>query len=106
MSLVFKDMKASFLRRAEGDTLFTCDDGPLIREMIAEVATTSGRIERPITVTAMCPSVSGAEPVARFTLHAVLEESGIAPSPDFLTRSTSRERQARARSGRTERRAT
>ncbi len=75
MSLVFKDMKASFLRRAEGDTLFTCDDGPLIREMIAEVATTSGRVERPVTVTATCPSASGAEPVARFTLTLSLKKA-------------------------------
>jgi acyl-coenzyme A thioesterase PaaI-like protein len=75
MSLVFKDMKASFLRRAEGDTLFACDDGPLIREMIAEVATTSGRVERPVTVTATCPSASGAEAVARFTLTLSLKKA-------------------------------
>ena len=55
--------------------LFACDDGPLIREMIAEVATTSGRVERPVTVTATCPSASGAEAVARFTLTLSLKRA-------------------------------
>jgi len=75
MSVVFKDLKASFLRRAEGDTLFACADGPLIRDMIAEAATAPGRVERPVTVTATCPSTSGAEAVARFTLTLSLKKA-------------------------------
>ncbi len=35
VSLVFKDFHAEFLKRADGDTVFTCADGVAIRNLVA-----------------------------------------------------------------------
>lgn len=43
ISLVFKDFKADFLKRAEGDVLFTCEDGQAIRQMVERVAASGER---------------------------------------------------------------
>ena len=35
ISFVFKDIRGEFLKRAEDDVHFACEDGPLIQEMVA-----------------------------------------------------------------------
>src|SRR5262245_15414867 len=35
VSLVFKDLHAEFLKRAEGDVVFTCNDGMAIRGLVS-----------------------------------------------------------------------
>ena len=68
VALVFKDFRAEFLKRAEGDTLFTCDDGPAVRELVHNAIATGERVNATVHVTATVPSLLGDEPVARFEL--------------------------------------
>jgi len=74
VSLVFKDFKADFLRRAEGETWFTCEDGALIRKMVEDTVSSGERVSRPIRVTATVPEKSGADPVALFELTLSLKK--------------------------------
>ena len=36
IQLAFKDFKADSLKRAKGDILFTCHDGPAIKNLISQ----------------------------------------------------------------------
>lgn len=72
ISMVFKDFQAEFLKRAEGDVDFICDQGKEIAELVALAAASSGRVERQIDVIATVPSLSD-EPVARFKLTLSLK---------------------------------
>ena len=73
VSLVFKDFKADFLKRAEGDTLFTCNDGKAIQSLINETITSGERVYMPVKITATVPSKFGEEPVAEFVLTLSLK---------------------------------
>lgn len=66
--LSFKDFHADFIRRAEGDTYFTNDQGDEILRFIDDVIASGKRMEMPVRVVATVPSKSGDEPVAKFTL--------------------------------------
>jgi hypothetical protein len=68
VSFIFKDMKAEFLKRAEGAVLFTNDDGPLIQDLIRRALETGERQEATVHVTATVPEKLGNEAVARFEL--------------------------------------
>jgi acyl-coenzyme A thioesterase PaaI-like protein len=72
-SLIFKDFKASFLKRAEGETIFTCKDGLAIRDAVARAAETFERVEIPVHITATVPEKLGEEPVATFVLTLSLK---------------------------------
>ena len=37
MNFIFKDIRGSFLKRAEGDVVFTNNDGPLIQDLVKRV---------------------------------------------------------------------
>jgi hypothetical protein len=69
VSLVFKDLHADFLKRAEGDVLFTCDEGEKIRKLVARAMKSGERENMPVHVEA---TVAG-EPVARFKLTLSLK---------------------------------
>ena len=69
VSLIFKDFKAEFLKRAEGDVLFTCEQGQEITEFTQKVMDSGERMHMPVRVTATVPSKHGTEPVAQFTLN-------------------------------------
>ncbi len=73
ISMVFKDFQAEFLKRAEGDVHFICDQGKEITELVAQAAASSERVERQIDVIATVPSLSD-EPVARFKLTLSLKK--------------------------------
>jgi len=73
-SLLFKDFKADFLKRAEGDVLFTCSDGEAIRRAVEETLRTGERVNHPVRVTATVPSRFGSEPVAEFELTLSLKK--------------------------------
>ena len=75
ISLIFKDFKAEFLKRAEGDVHFTCEDGMEIRQMVERVRSSGERENMPVHVTATVPSKLGTEPVAQFTLTLSLKRS-------------------------------
>jgi acyl-coenzyme A thioesterase PaaI-like protein len=68
VSLVFKDFRADFLRRPEGDVTFTSEDGARMRAMVERAAATGERQSDTVRVTARCPDRSSDEPVAEFAL--------------------------------------
>lgn len=72
ISLVFKDFSAEFLKRAEGDVNFSCDQGKEIAELVALAAASDERVERQLDVVATVPSLSD-EVVARFKLTLSLK---------------------------------
>jgi acyl-coenzyme A thioesterase PaaI-like protein len=73
VSLIFKDFHAEFLKRAEGDVLFTCEDGLQIRELVQKATESGERENMPVQITATVPSKLGNEPVAKFTLTLSLK---------------------------------
>lgn len=74
ISLIFKNMQADFLKRAEGDVHFTCEEGVLITDLVEKAVETGARVELPVPVVATVPSKLGQEPIARFTLLLSLKK--------------------------------
>ncbi|HEU4520372.1 MAG TPA: DUF4442 domain-containing protein [Thermoanaerobaculia bacterium] len=68
VSFIFKDIRAEFLKRAEGAVHFTNDDGPLIQQLVDRALASGEREETTVRVTATVPDKLGSEPVARFEL--------------------------------------
>jgi acyl-coenzyme A thioesterase PaaI-like protein len=73
VSLSFKEFHAEFLKRAEGDTYFTCHDVAEIKKFVENIIESGERGNMPVRVTATCPDKLGAEPVAEFTLTLSLK---------------------------------
>jgi hypothetical protein len=67
VSFLFKDVKGEFLKRAEDDVHFVCEDGAKIRDLIGRTMSTGERAETTVQVTATVPTKLS-EPVARFAL--------------------------------------
>jgi len=76
VSLIFKDFQAEFLKRAEGDTHFTCLEGKAIQEALDKAVASGERQNVALHIVATVPSKSGAEPVARFTITLSLKQKG------------------------------
>lgn len=74
ISFIFKDFKAQFLKRAEGDVYFINDDGPAIQELIERTLATGERQETVVHVRATVPDKLGDEPVATFELTLSLKK--------------------------------
>lgn len=74
VSVVFADVKGEFLKRADGDTLFTCEDGFAVAAAVRQADTSGERITLPVSVVATVPDKYGDEPVARFTLGLSLKK--------------------------------
>ena len=70
---IFKDMKADFIKRAEGDVHFICNEGEKINAMIAKAISQKNRINESINVTAFVPEKLGDVPVAKFSLTLSLK---------------------------------
>jgi hypothetical protein len=68
VSFIFKDIRGEFLKRAEGDVVFTNVDGPLIQDLIRRALDSGERQEATVHVTATVPKKLGDEPVAKFEL--------------------------------------
>lgn len=70
VSLVFKDFHADFLKRAEGDTFFCCEQGVEIREFVEMVINSEKRHHRSVKVQAKCLNAASGkfEIVANFKL--------------------------------------
>lgn len=75
VSLLFKDFKADFLRRAEGDVYFSCKDGKKIAAQVKDAIRKKARVNRTLKIVATTPSVSGDEPVANFELTLSIKAS-------------------------------
>ena len=67
-SFVFKDMKAEFLKRADGDVHFVCKSGRDVESLIDRVSQSPDRQECPVVIEALVPKKYGQEPVATFVL--------------------------------------
>ena len=68
IDFLFKDYKAEFLKRAEGDVHFICEQAQVVVDQINEAQNSSERINRTMTAYAIVPSVSATEKVATFEL--------------------------------------
>jgi hypothetical protein len=68
VNFIFKDIRGSFLKRAEGDVVFTNNDGPLIQDLVKRALESDERHEATVHVTASVPAKLGDEPVATFEL--------------------------------------
>ncbi|HKR66908.1 MAG TPA: DUF4442 domain-containing protein [Thermoanaerobaculia bacterium] len=68
VNFIFKDIKGEFLKRAEGDVVFTNNDGPMIQELVRRALESGEREEATVHVTATVPEKLGDEPVAKFEL--------------------------------------
>jgi len=73
VAFALKSMQVDFLKRAEGDTYFTCEQGLDIAQYVKEAVLSGERLNRPIKVIATCPDSTGDEPVAAFTLMLSLK---------------------------------
>ena len=66
LSLIFKDVNAQFLQRAEGSVRFECLEGALIQDMIQNAISSQERVSMPIPVKGILVSTN--ECVAEFTI--------------------------------------
>jgi len=74
IALLFKNLTADFLKRAEGDVYFTCTEGLAISALVREAIQSEERVEMPVHITATVPDKLGDEPVALFTLLLSLKK--------------------------------
>ena len=74
VNFIFKDMKAEFLKRAEGAVYFTNNEGRMIQDLLQRAMDTGERQEATVPVIATVPSKLGDEPVAKFTLTLSLKK--------------------------------
>lgn len=68
VTFIFKDLHAEFLKRAEGDVVFTNEEGEAIQRLVARALESGEREEATVRVIATVPKKLGDEPVARFAL--------------------------------------
>ena len=68
MNFIFKDMKAEFLKRAEDDVHFSCDEGANIVALVDRAMASGEREETTVNVIARVPTKLGDEPAARFAM--------------------------------------
>ena len=68
IDFLFKDFKAEFLKRAEGNVHFICDQAQTVVDQINEAKTSEDRINRTMKAYAIVPSKSETEHVAEFEL--------------------------------------
>jgi acyl-coenzyme A thioesterase PaaI-like protein len=73
VKLSFKDLKADFLKRADGNVVFRSRDGLRVKEAVERADASGERVTLPIEVVATVPKKYGDEPVARFTMGLSLK---------------------------------
>ena len=73
INLIFKDFKADFLKRPEGDVHFICNDGLAVKELVDRVSKSSDRHNFKLSIEATVPSISS-EVVANFELTLSLKD--------------------------------
>lgn len=77
VAFVFKDFQARFLKRAEGDVLFTCEQGEALRELVLRAEASEERVEETVHVVATTPDQLGDEPIAEFVLTISLKRRDV-----------------------------
>jgi acyl-coenzyme A thioesterase PaaI-like protein len=76
IAVIFKDVRAEFVKRAEADVHFACEEGREIRELLRKANASGERESLPVHVIATVPTLFGADPVARFTLTLSVKRRG------------------------------
>lgn len=79
ISVVFKDVRAEFLRRPEADVHFECSQGREIRDLLDRAEASGERENLPVHVVATVPSISEGEAVARFVLTLSVKSRAAPP---------------------------
>lgn len=74
IQLVFKDFKAEYLKRAEADVHFICDQGEEIKALVEKAENSEERVNQTFKAYATVPDKFGDEPVARFELTLSLKK--------------------------------
>ena len=73
IALSFKDFKADFLKRAEGDVHFIVTQIPEIKHFVTEVIKSGERMNVSVQIKAVVPSINPDEVVANFNLTLSLK---------------------------------
>jgi acyl-coenzyme A thioesterase PaaI-like protein len=73
VSLVFKDFRAEFLKRPEGDVHFRSVDGLKVRALVDRAIASGERENETVEIVATCPKKLGAEPIGRYFLTISLK---------------------------------
>tara|TARA_B100001250_G_scaffold347522_1_gene317803 strand:+ start:77 stop:556 length:480 start_codon:yes stop_codon:yes gene_type:complete len=73
IALIFKDFHADFLKRAEGDVHFICDDANSIRRLVEKTEKSLKRENLLVTIIAKVPSISD-DIIAKFKLTLSLKK--------------------------------
>lgn len=68
IDFVFKDYKADFLKRPEGDVHFVCEETQAVQHLLEQAALTDERLEKTMTGYAVVPSKNPSEKVLTYTL--------------------------------------
>lgn len=68
IDFLFKDYKVNFLKRADGDVHFICDEVGVVVDQIKEAGASTERINRTMRAYAIVPSQHPTEKVAEFEL--------------------------------------
>ena len=76
VSFIFKDLHAEFLKRAEDDVHFSCDEGANIVALVERALATGEREETTVNVVARVPKKLGDEAVARFAMTLSVKKKG------------------------------
>ena len=72
--LIFKDLKANFFKRAEGNVHYICNESNKIARAVDKTLQTGKRVNIPVPVVATVPEKLGDEPVAEFSITLSLKE--------------------------------
>jgi len=72
--LIFKDLEANFLKRAESEVHYICNESQSIAAAVEETIKTGERVNIAVPVVAIAPESFGDEPVAKFSITLSLKE--------------------------------
>ncbi|MBN8553928.1 MAG: DUF4442 domain-containing protein [Deltaproteobacteria bacterium] len=75
IGILFKSFRAEFLKRAESDVFFICEDGKVISKMVAATISTGERQNAEVKVRGVVKNLSGPETVAEFVLTLSLKKA-------------------------------
>ena len=75
VALIFKDFKADFLKRAEGDVHFKCNEGLEISQLVEKTIESGQRENMIVHINASVPSISK-DIIAKFELTLSLKNKG------------------------------
>ena len=77
VSFIFKDLRAEFLKRAEDDVHFSCEEGANIVALVERAMAGGERQETTVNVIARVPKKLGDEPVARFAMTLSVKRKAV-----------------------------